>query len=459
MSHAVPQREEDPTLSSQQRGALIAVAIGLSMITLDGSALNQALPAIQRELMATSTQLQWIVTAYTLPLAGLLLLAGVLGDRWGQGRLFTGALLGFAATSLWCALGQSSGALIAARTAQGIAAAGILPMTLSLMGQLFPERAARIQAVNTISIVASVAMVLGPFMGGVLTQLVGWRSIFWLNVPVGLFGAWLAFRHLPHFPPHRRPMDLAGTLVAMLSLCVFIGGLIESSSLPWLHPRVLGALALGVLGAVVFVMIERRVRHPMLPLTIFRNGLFTAASLSGMAFQFAGYGILFLVALFSQKAWHMDALDASLLAFPFTLMLVIVSLWVNPRLHLSARGRMLIGSSIALCGSLLMAFLSGRDSWPLIVIGLTLMGGGLMLYSPTLNVVATSCQDKAFGGGLASGIYHTSRQIGMAFGMALLGGLGTISGEWAIWGARAGMLLISLASLIVLLLAWRWIKA
>lgn len=331
-------------------------------------------------------------------------------------------------------------------------------MTLSLMGQLFPERTARVKAVNTITIIASIAMVVGPFMGGVLTQLVGWRSIFWLNVPAGLIGAWLAVRYLPRFPPHQRPMDLVGTLVAMVSLCLFISGLIESGSLPLLHPRVYGALILGVVGMVVFVMIEQRVQHPMLPLAVFRQITFTVASLCGMAFQFVAYGVLFLVALFSQKMWHMNALDASLLAFPFTLALVAVSLLVNPRLKRSLRWRLLAGGPIALSGSLLMMFIGGSNTWPIVVIGLLLMGSGLMLYSPTLNVVATSSMDPAYGGGLASGIYHTARQVGMAFGMALLGGLGNITGEWALVGARTGMLLISLASLVILLLSWRWIR-
>lgn len=436
---------------------LVAICAGMFMVTFDGVALNLALPTIRHEFNGSVSQLEWLVTAYTLPLASLLLTTGVLGDRWGARRLFIGSLLAFALTSLLCALSLSLPQLIASRMLQGMAAAGLLPMVLSLVAKSWQNPAERARAVNTLAIAGSVAIVVGPFGGGLMTQVLGWPSIFLINLPIGLLGAWLAYRHLEQTPRRRTPLDLPGAAVGTLALTALMAGLIESNTLGRTHPLVLGLVAAGIAGILAFIRIEKRVRHPVLPLALFHNRAFGAAVAGGFAFQFSCYGLLFMLAIFVQQAWQVTPLQAGLLLLPFAIALILTTLMLNPwLLKRGARWMLWVGSAWASAGGIIMLGMSTPGTWPVLVLGTVVIAIGTGIYSPTLNVVATTTVDPACAG-LASGVYNTSRQIGMAMGIAILGSLvgGTVP---ALAGLRAGLLLVIACLLSIVVLTRRYIR-
>lgn len=437
---------------------LAAICAGMFMVTLDGVALNLALPTIQHEFHGTVSQLEWVVTAYTLPLASLLLTAGALGDRWGARRLFIGSLLAFSFTSMLCALSASLSWLIAFRALQGVAAAGLLPMVLSLIAKSWPDKLERARAVNTLATVGGVAMVIGPFGGGWITQFLGWPAIFLINLPIGLLGAWLAHRYLRETPLRRAPLDVVGAGLGTLALTALMAGLIESNTLGRTHPLVIGLIAGGVAGIFAFVAVERRARHPMLPLDIFRNRPFSAAVAGGFAFQFSCYGLLFMLALFVQQAWRVTPLRAGILLLPFAMAVILTTVVLNPRLRKrGARWMLWVGGAWALAGGVVALGITTPTTWPVFVLGTVLIGVGTGIYSPTLNMVATTTVDPAYAG-LASGVYNTSRQIGMAMGIAILGSLvgGAIP---ALMGLRIGLVLIIACMAGVVVLALRYIKS
>jgi EmrB/QacA subfamily drug resistance transporter len=459
MSHLLPFcRAAEKNHTGNSTWGLAAISVGMFMVTLDGAALNLALPTIQRQFDGTVSQLEWIVTAYTLPLASLLLTTGALGDRWGARRLFIGALLAFSFTSMLCALSPSLPWLIACRALQGVAAAGLLPMVLSLVAKSWPDKVARARAVNTLATVGGMAMVLGPLGGGWMTQFLGWPSIFLINLPIGLLGAWLAHRHLRETPLRRAPLDIVGAGLGTLALTALMAGLIESNTLGRTHPLVMGLVAGGVAGLIAFVGVERRVLHPMLPLGIFRNRQFSAAVAGGFAFQFSCYGLLFMLALFVQQAWRVTPLQAGVLLLPFAMALILTTVVLNPRLRPhGARWMLWVGGTWSLLGGVVALGISTPTTWPVLVLGTVLMGIGTGIYSPTLNVVATTTVDPTYAG-LASGVYNTSRQIGMAMGIAILGSLvgGAIP---ALTGLRIGLWLIIACMASVVVLTLRYIKA
>ncbi len=438
--------------------ALAAICAGMFLVTLDGVVLNSALPTIQREFQGTVSQLEWVVTAYTLPLAGLLLTTGALGDRWGARRLFIGALLAFALTSLLCAISPSLPWLIAARTLQGVAAAGLLPMVFSLVAKTWQDKAERAGAVNVLAIAGGIAMVVGPFGGGLMTEALGWPSIFLINLPIGLGGAWLAHRHLRETPLRRTSVDVPGVLAGTAALTALMAGLIESNTLGRTHPLILGLVTAGVFGAIAFLRIEQCVLQPVLPLEIFRNRAFSAALAGGFAFQFSCYGLLFMLSLFVQQHWHLSPLRAGTFLLPFAAAFILTTMVLNPwLLKHGARWMLWVGGTWASLGATVALGISTPATWPVFVLGTVLLAIGAGIYSPTLNMVATTTVDSTYAG-LASGVYQTARQIGMAMGIAILGSL--VGGELpALIGLRIGLLLILICTVGIVVLALRYIKA
>jgi len=331
-------------------------------------------------------------------------------------------------------------------------------MVLSLVAKSWTDKASRAKAVNTLASSGAIAMVIGPFGGGAITQHLGWPVIFLINLPMGLLGAWLASRHLLETPRRNAPLDVPGLSSGTFALTALMSGLIESNTLGRLHPTVLASVALGTLGLILFVRIELRASHPMLPLNIFRNATFSAACAGGLAFQFSFYGLLFMLALYTQKAWGATPLEAGVLQLPFAATLIITTLAINPMfLHRGARWMLLVGGAIALTGGLVTLCVSTPATWPAFVLGTVLIGLGSAIYSPTLNAVATTSVDPRFAG-LASGVYNTSRQIGMALGIAILGSL-VGGGAHADAGLRIGMVLILTCIASIVLLAFRYVRS
>ncbi|MEV8214356.1 MFS transporter [Leifsonia sp. NPDC077715] len=422
-----------------------AIYLGWIVITLDGSALNLALPRIADDLGAQAGGISWVVDAYTLPLASLLLLGGTLGDRIGAERLFRIGAIGFAAASVACALSPSFAVLVACRAAQGVFAALLLPMVLALVGKSFDDPRHRSSAVNLMTVFGGAGMAVGPFLGGLLTDTTGWRAVFWLTAPIAIVAALLVgAADRPAVRQDRPRLDLAGQLVGTAGLVAVVAGLIEAgrdlgSPLTWT------LLAAGAVLLAAFVLVEHRAKAPMMPLGVFRSPGFTGAVLGGFAFQFGAYGLQFFLALYVQAAWGASASAGGLLLASFALGTILAGVIVNPFLLRSGTRRMiLIGSVSAAAGTLLLLGANAPERWWVLVIAEFIVGAGTAIYSTALNRTA-SVSLGAGSAGLASGIYNTSRQVGQSVGIAVLGALAALTDARA--GFIAAILLITACAL------------
>lgn len=404
-----------------------AIYLGWIVITLDGSALNLALPRIADDLQAQAGGISWVVDAYTLPLASLLLLGGSLGDRVGAERLFRIGAIGFAAASVACALSPSIGLLIACRAAQGVFAALLLPMVLALVGKSFDDPGQRSSAVNLMTVFGGAGMAAGPFLGGLLTDTAGWRAVFWLTAPIAIIAAALVgAADRPRTRQSRPRFDWAGQLTGTAGLVAVVAGLIEagrgtSPALTW------ALLVAGVALLAVFVLVEHRSRAPMMPLGVFRSPGFTGATVGGFAFQFGAYGLQFFLALYLQAAWGVSALTGGLLLASFAVGIVASSVFANPYLLTRGTRQMILaGSAAAAAGTLLLLATTTAERWWVLVIAEFVIGAGTGIYSTALNKTASTSLG-ADSAGLASGIYNTARQVGQSVGIAILGALAALA--------------------------------
>lgn len=399
-----------------------AIYLGWVVITLEGSALNLALPTIADALQADDGGISWVIDAYTLPLASLLLFGGVLGDRIGAARLFRIGAVGFAAASIACALSPSIELLIACRAAQGVFAALLLPMLLALVGTGFADSSQRSIAVNMMTLFGGAGMAVGPFLGGLLTDTVGWRAVFWITAPIAIIAAVLVGTDRHDRRSAKARFDLAGQVVGTVGLVVMVAGLIESGAdVSWVVPSALIVLGLALLG--LFVFVEHHSRHPMMPLSVFRTRGFGGAVGGGFAFQFGAYGLQFFLAIYLQTVWGLSALHGGLLLIAFAVGVVLSSAFLNPLLlSRGSRPLILIGAATAVIGTAALLAVDGESDWWLLVVAEFVIGGGTGLYSTGLNKAAGGALE-AGTAGLASGVYNTARQIGQCIGIAIFGTL------------------------------------
>src|SRR5262245_35739648 len=282
--------------------ALAATSLGLGVVQLDITIVNTALSSIGTSLGGSVAELQWVVTAYTIAFAAFILTAGALCDRVGAKRIFIGGFAIFTLASLACALASSAVFLIAARSVQGLAAAILVPNSLTLLNHAYADPTARSRAVGIWAAGASLALTAGPFVGGALITLVGWRSIFLVNLPIGLAGLWLAWRFADETTrTPEREIDLPGQIAAVATLGSLAGAIIEGGSLGWDHPLVIAGFVVFAAFAVLFVWREARTPQPMLPLALFGNRMFALTSLIGLLVNVAIYGLIFVLSLYFQQ--------------------------------------------------------------------------------------------------------------------------------------------------------------
>lgn len=437
--------------------ALFSVCLGYFMVLLDGSALNIALPSIQHDIHGSLATLQWLVNIYTIPLACLLLSSGVLADRAGSRRVFMVALTGFVLMSLACALSVNIGMLIVCRALQGISAAGVLPTTLAIIARSYPDLAERAKAITAWGATGGIALVLGPIGGGWLTQSLGWRAIFLVNLPVGLLALWLSFRYAKE--TERRDAasyDLLGQACSIAGLGLVVAALIEGGALGWADPVTLALGTAGLLALALFVYVENKVASPMLPFGMFRRPAFTAAVVSGFAFQFGTFGLQFIVAIFVEEAWGYSPVQAGFFLLPFAVLLTIGASFLN-RLWKARGMRWLLvnGASVATLGTLACLAASTPSTWPALAIGFAFTGLGAGILAPSINGAALAEVDNQFAG-LASGVLNTFRQMGLAVGVAVLGAVLSTAGSSA--GLRIDLVVGVACFLAVVVLAARYIR-
>ncbi|MEM5387262.1 MFS transporter [Paraburkholderia phymatum] len=449
------------------------VSIGFVVTQLDVTIVNIALAQIGSDLHANVTGLQWIVDAYTLAFAVLMLSAGVLGDRFGARRLFAFGLGLFAAASLACGLAFDASTLVAARAVQGIGAAAMLPNSLALLNQACGhDPKLRARAVGLWTAAGAVAIAAGPVIGGLLIAAFGWRAIFLVNLPICALGLFATFAWVPasqsaspssHDAAHDRPavrgIDPSGQILAIVALTAFTGAVIEWRPLGFMHPLVGGSFVLALVAAAAFIVSERRAHTPMLPLALFGNRTFSAAVLFGICVNLTYYGVVFVLSLYLQHARGETALQAGLAFLPLTggfLISNVASGWVVGRL--GVRVPMIAGAITAALGYGLLHFAEAASPlWTLLVPFLLIPSGmGLAVPAMTTAVLASVDAKRA---GTASAVLNTARQAGGAVGVALFGALASASAASStgaahiVSGLKASTLISACLLLIALVLA------
>ncbi|PTB17999.1 MFS transporter [Trinickia symbiotica] len=412
------------------RLALLAASLGFVIICLDVTVVNVALERIQETLSVGATELEWILNAYTLAFASLLLSAGALGDRLGARRVFVGGFALFTLASIACGFAPNASALIGSRAAQGIGAALCVPSSLSLLNASFPDASARAKAVSIWAGTAALALGAGPVVGGVLVGHFGWPSIFLINLPFGVAGIWLTLAHAPDSARNAaRHIDLPGQALGVMSLAALTLAVVESGKLGWASPAVMAGLACFVVFSALFVIIERQQSHPMLPLLLFRISAVNVTSVVGLLLNFGYYGLMFAMSLFFQTVQGYTPLDAGLAFLPMTAVVTVANL-VSGSLtaRFGYRLPMVVGQALAAIGYLSFAMIGAGSSYLAITLPLLAIGIGVALAVPSINVALLAHIDPPYTG-IASGVLNTARQIGGALGVGVFGSLfiGTVS--------------------------------
>jgi DHA2 family methylenomycin A resistance protein-like MFS transporter len=433
-----------PTAPPQSSGfALVASLLGFTVINVDVSAVNIALPAIQDSLGSGMAGLQWVVDAYTLMFAALMLSAGALADRAGARRAYAWGVALFTLASLGCALAPSIGVLVGARVAQGAAAAVVMPASLALIRQAYDDSQARARAIALWTAGGAVAMAAGPVLGGLLTEAAGWRAVFLLNLPMGAVILGLLIR-VPHSPRRPAVLDGGGQLTAILALAGLTFAAIEGGHLGWTSSPVLAAAAIAVASGYAFCVIEARHRQPMVPPEMLKDRRVTVSLAVGFAINATFYGGIFLLGLYYQQLRGMSAIMAGLMFVPVSA-LVTASNLVSPRLaeRIGRRTVIVTGQLIFVAAMLAMLLLAAHTPvWLVLVLLLPLStGGGLAVPALTALLMDAVPPERA---GTASGLLNSLRQTGGALAVALFGGLLAASnGGFSLPGMRIGLLTVA----------------
>lgn len=406
----------------RSRITLAAASLGFVVVLLDVSVVNVALDALRTSFSTDVAGLQWVVNAYTLIFAALLLMAGALGDRFGARAIFITGFVLFTLASLACGLAPTLATLVAARLTQGVGAALLVPNSLSLLSQAFPDKEQRSRAVGWWGAAGGIALAAGPVVGGFLVAHFGWRSVFLINIPVGLVGLALILRYSASSPRNEgRSLDLPGQAAAIIALASLATALTDAAHLGWTHPRILVTLIIAILAATGFLLIEARSRAPMLPLAFFSSSAFSIASITGVLVNFAYYGLIFVFSLFFQLEQHLSPQETGIAFLPMTIVLMVMNI-VAGRLitGLGARRLMVFGLLLAATGYLLLIPVSVGGSYWQLVVPMLMAASGIALMVPTMTNVTLSSVDPSRAG-IASGVLNTARQVGGMLGVATCG--------------------------------------
>jgi EmrB/QacA subfamily drug resistance transporter len=400
---------------------LLTMCFALAMAMLDNTVVNVALPTISRELDAGVSELQWIVDGYVLAFASLLLTGGIVGDRYGRKRTFLTGLVVFTAASLACGLSQDTAQLIAARAVQGIGAALLLPGTLSIITVTFPPHE-RARAIGLWAGVSGLALALGPTVGGLMVERLGWESVFFLNVPIGAVAFLVATRTVREsVSPEQRRLDVPGLLLGTSALFLVTFGLIESNERGWSDPLIVGSLVgFGAL-LVAFLAWERRGPHPMMPLRFFRIPAFSAGNTVAFSVSLGMFATFFFLSLYMQTIRGYTAFEAGVRFLPMTLAIIVTA--PNAGRYAQKHGSripMTYGLLLAGGGLLVLSRLSLETAYLLMLPVFTIMGHGMgaTMAPMTAAVMNAVGAERA---GLGSAMTNTSREVGGVFGIALLG--------------------------------------
>ena len=436
--------------------------MSLLIVGMDNTIVNVALPSIGHDLHASISGLQWTVDAYVMVLASLLMLSGSMGDRLGRRRTFQTGLVVFSLGSAACGLAPGLGWLVAFRMLQAVGGSMLNPVAMSIIRNVFTDPRERAQAIGIWGAVVGISLGLGPVVGGALVQSVGWRSIFWVNVPIGIAAIVLAARFVPESrAEHARRVDPVGQFLVIVALASVTFAIIEGPGRGWSSPEIVSLFVVAAVALVGLLRYEPRLREPLIELKFFRSVPFTGATLTALL-AFAGFsGFLFLNTLYLQQVRGRSALAAGLLTLPIagmTIVMAPVSGWLvgrrGTRLPLVVAGAALTVSSLILTG------LASDTSVTLLIVAYLVFGFGFGLVNPPITNTAVSGMPPSQAG-VAAGVASTSRQVGQSLGVAVVGAAATSNlhgsvaaglaqashaGWWIVAACSAGVIVLGVVS-------------
>ncbi len=418
------------TITPRRGWTLAIVSIGLFMMVLDNLVVNVALPSIRHDLGASIQTLEWTVNSYILAYAVLLLTGAALGDRLGRKRMFIGGIALFTVGSAAAALSPTIGFLIAARATQGVAAALVTPLTLTLLAEAFPPEQ-RGLALGVWSGISGIGVALGPLVGGALTQVASWHWIFWVNVPIGIALIPLAATRLVESRGEVKRLDLPGLALVSTGLFGVVYGLVRSQSLGWSSSEVVVSLAAGTALLVAFIWQELRTSEPMLPMSFFANRSFAVTNAVSIAMYFGMFGSIFFLSQFLQNVLHNSPLQAGVKLLVWTGAVMVVSPvagFMSERY--GSRLFMVAGLGLQAIALGMLAMLASVDqTYASMVIPFVLAGSGMALvFAPSANAVLSSVRTAQTG--QASGATNAIRELGGVLGIAVLATVFTSHGSY-----------------------------
>ncbi|WP_430867904.1 MFS transporter [Demequina aurantiaca] len=417
------------TISRRPLGLIIAAtALPMFMATLDNLVVTNALPVIQQDLGANIEQLQWVINAYSLSFASLILMAVALGDRMGRRRIFVAGIVLFSVASALCAMATTPELLIAARALQGAGGAALMPLSLALLAGAVPA-SKRNLAIGIWGGVAGLGVAAGPLIGGAVVEGLSWNAIFWLNVPVGIVAIPLALWALDETKGRGVRIDVVGTLLAGLGVFGVVFGIVRGNDAGWTSPQVLAGLIGGAVLLIAFVAFESRTRDPLLPLALFRDRSFSAANGVGLTFSIGIFGSIFILIQFMQVVQGKSPLEAGVLTMPWTMMPLIVAPLSGifaPRI--GTRTLIVAGTAFQAAGLAWLALVMSPDvAYSALVPAFVLAGIGMgLVFAPSSTAVLANMRSADHA--KASGTNSTVREVGVALGIAILAAVFTGSG-------------------------------
>jgi EmrB/QacA subfamily drug resistance transporter len=440
----------------RQSVILATCCLSLFVVGVDVTIVNVALPAIQRSFHASVGGLQWTVDSYTVVIASLLMLSGSLADRYGRRRVFQLGLALFTLGSLLCSIAPGLGALVAFRMLQAVGGSMLNPVALSIIANTFTEPARRARAMGVWGSVAGISFAVGPVLGGVLVATLGWRAIFWVNVPVGLAAIGLTQRFVPESrAPRPRRLDPVAQILIMVALAGVTAGTIEGPDQGWTSPLILACYTAAAVAAVTVVLVETRRREPLIDPRFFASAPFSGAALIALAAFAALAGFLFLNTLYLQSGRGYSAITAGLLIVPMAAANMVTAR-LSGRLVAAGRARwslVIAGTAIAAAAAALMT-VSATTSVAELIVAYLVIGVGFGFVNPPISNTAVSGMPAAQSG-VAASIASTCRQVGATLGVAVTGllvaghqGAGLVAathGGWAVVGG-CGLLVVGVGS-------------
>ena len=416
-----------PELSRRWRMLVLAICcLSLFIFGVDSTIVNVALPSIQRDLHAPVSGLQWTVDAYTVVIASVLILAGSTADRFGRRKVFQIGLATFTLGSLLCSLAPGLGWLVAFRMVQAVGGSMMNPVAVSIIANTFTDPRERARAIGIWGGVFGLAIAAGPPLGGVLVDGVGWRGIFWVNIPIGVAAIVLTALFVPESRAARpRRVDPVGQVLVIVTLASLTYAIIEGPRAGWTSPEIVGLFAVAAAGAAALIAYEPRRREPLLDFRFFRSAPFTGATLIAISALAALGGFLFLNTLYLQEVRDLSPLSAGLCTLPLAAMTVVVSpiagRVVGTR---GVRGPLVVGGLAVSVGSLMLVSLSADTSLAWLLAAYSVFGLGFGAVNPPITNAAVSGMP-ASQAGVAAAVATTSRQIGLTLGVAVVGAVAT----------------------------------